>query len=135
MVDKEFDDSMQAKQGIEWYLAGAEGIEPSSWLLESQVLPLNDAPVRVKYTKSGLSYQIVKFKIRELKFCFVVGSCFSAPGTKLVQSKLIFYIYRVFRCGIIFAFTDRTSKCKQIPFTLFCHSRNYILTFKDTQEM
>jgi len=32
--------------------------------------------------------------------------------TKFTQSKLFFYIYRVFRCSIILAFADRTLEWK-----------------------
>ena len=42
------------------FMAGAEGIEPSSWLLESQVLPLNDTPRLINYTpKTGLNKAVV----------------------------------------------------------------------------
>ena len=42
-----------AEQGIAWYLAGPDGIEPSSRVLETPILPVNYGPM---ITVSDLNY-------------------------------------------------------------------------------
>jgi len=51
-------------------------------------------------------------KIGGLKLGFFVFGGFSTVFTKFVQSQLFFNIYRVFRCSVIFVFTNRALKSK-----------------------
>ena len=47
--------------------AGVEGIEPSSWVLETQVLPLNDTPIIDLGSFASL------WMTRKLEFYFLVN--------------------------------------------------------------
>lgn len=44
-VSEQFIFGFFAKPGVVWYPAGAKGIEPLLVVLETTVLPLNDAPM------------------------------------------------------------------------------------------
>ena len=99
--------------------AGAQGIEPWSAVLETAVLPLNDAPMRaperrlpLKFTLTmnppqagSFKYDISKRKLASHFSLFMYGML-PAPSTKLLEFKLTLHLLLVFGGVVVGIFAD-----------------------------
>ncbi len=94
--------------------AGAEGIEPALAVLETAVLPFNDAPfhiltsLRIVGRKKFRKTNVLKNSLLTCNFYFLVCGALAAPSAILLQFHFALYLTLVLAGIVIAPFTSGT---------------------------